>query len=89
MTEPHFEFRINVIAESPEIESNVVKAIASEFIRLGIGSVAVIADNEHNNYIDGEVFNVTDQMAALFQGASEENTFGAYVVGQRPPPHYN
>lgn len=73
-----FQFRIVVAADNADEESRLVKAIASEFIRLGIPSVSVIADGEHNNYVNGEVYNVTDIMGGLFRAAPDETT-GAFV----------
>lgn len=80
MTTPQgpYEFRISVGADSPQEESEIVKAIASEFIRLGVGTVCVIADGEHINYIDGEVKNTTDDTLGLFRVRSDELT-AAYV----------
>jgi hypothetical protein len=77
-----FEFRILISADSPEEESQLVKAVASEFIRQGIPAVSVIADGEHNNYIDGEVYNITDIVSGVFQAKPEEVT-AAHVTTHR------
>lgn len=76
------DFRIRVSARTPEEESKIVKAIASEFIRLGVHAVVVIADNEHINYVDGEVYNVTDNMSGLFK-TNPAAPVDSYIAGHR------
>ena len=77
-----FEFRVMVTADTPEEESEMVKKIASEFIRAGVKSVTVIADNEHINYVDGEAFRI-DNMRVMFRTDPKAPT-EAFVVGHNP-----
>lgn len=83
-----FEFRILVSADTPEEESQIVNNIASEFIRMGIHTVCVIANEKHVNYVNGEAFDVTMSMSGLFQATPEETT-GAFVVSHTPSTTLN
>lgn len=54
-----FEIRVVVTSSDAAYESEVVRVIASEFLRNDVQRVTVIAGDQHVNYVDGEVFNVT------------------------------
>lgn len=77
------EVRIVVTATSEEHESRIVKKIASEFIRLGVKDVTVVADTEHNRYVDGAVKDMSGDLTNLFRTDPLSPT-EAYVLGHKP-----
>jgi hypothetical protein len=82
---PKFQVRVTISCDDPqeatEKESQLVKAIASAFLRMGVTSVTAIADNEHVNYVDNEVHNVTT--GDLFR-TDPLAPLDVYLVGQGP-----
>jgi hypothetical protein len=83
MDTPTFSIRINIASDDPndptDKESQLVKAIASAFLRMGVRSVTSIADNEQINYVDNEVYNATT--GDLFR-TDPVAPLDVYLVGQ-------
>jgi len=50
-----FEVRISVTASNTDRESQVVNAIAAQFLKMGVQNITVIANDQQIDYVDNEV----------------------------------
>lgn len=77
-----FEVRISVTSEGDATqESEVVKAIAAHFLKMGVKRVVVIANDQQINYVDGEVYNATT--GDLFR-SDPQSEVHLYAVSHTP-----
>jgi hypothetical protein len=75
-----YQVRIMVKSADPEKESEVAKAIATEFLKMGVRKLTVIAGDQHLNYVDNEVYNATT--GDLFTTHPKSPT-DSFVIGHR------
>jgi hypothetical protein len=75
-----FEVRISVTANDPARESQVVNAIAAQFLKMGVQKVTVIADDQQIDYVDNEVHEASP--ANIFR-SDPLSPIDMHVVGNR------
>jgi hypothetical protein len=76
-----FEVRISVfnLGDDSQQESDVVNAIAAQFLEMGVNNITVIANKEQVDYVDNEVHPASP--AHLFS-SNPEAPIDVHIQGQ-------